>query len=493
MRMHARSPAVPAPPSVIWKEYPADMSQQLLLAACEQAERSETAVRAAALMHIARVVARSDQTAAEQLLEQGIALAKEVDGDASSLLLCNAISLAAAVSAKHALPLYAEHRRMDPFGGPVVSLVNVMAQHGHLDDAITYLREPLPGDRFPLHLVNNLEQECHDDETRRKLLELAICEWRNPAPRSAGPEERFAGMSFTALFGRYWNLLPREAATPVLRELVDWALDMKSEPAEYTLTENPEDPTLGSEQEFQLFRLIPALQHLEPDLAHSLLEARPQLAAAVKRFPLGMRSVWDGQRKYDPARDDIVEIGDSELMPIAEALATDFEAAFRAAHESFAEDSDAESPNGAHKECWPSAGEFRHILFKAGQHQGLAAAKHLDRIPDPDLRLFAQIELCAAIAGLPQLAGLTTQYPSKPRMHSPAELDQIFGSVMPGIRCPQCNWTPRTKSLWSCKCGHHWNTFDTRGLCPGCGYQWEITGCLQCGAMSPHLEWYVDN
>ena len=25
--------------------------------------------------------------------------------------------------------------------------------------------------------------------------------------------------------------------------------------------------------------------------------------------------VWDGQRKYDPARDDIVEIGDSELMP----------------------------------------------------------------------------------------------------------------------------------------------------------------------------------
>src|SRR5580693_5821441 len=67
------------PPAMFWKEYPADMSQQLLLAACEQAERSETAVRAAALMHIARVLARSDHVAAEQLLEQGIALAKEVD------------------------------------------------------------------------------------------------------------------------------------------------------------------------------------------------------------------------------------------------------------------------------------------------------------------------------------------------------------------------------------------------------------------------------
>ncbi len=206
-----------------------------------------------------------------------------------------------------------------------------------------------------------------------------------------------------------------------------------------------------------------------------------------------MRSVWEGQRKYDPARDDVIEIGDSELMPIAEALATDFDAAFREAHKSFAKDTDAQSPNGAHKECWPSAAEFRHILFKAGQHQGLAAAKHLDRIPDPDLRLFAQIELCAAIAGLPQLGGLTIQYRSKPRTLSPAELDRTFGSVMPGIRCPQCKWTPRTKILWACKCGHHWNTFDTRGLCPACGYQWEITGCLQCGAVSPHPEWYVDN
>jgi hypothetical protein len=121
-----------------------------------------------------------------------------------------------------------------------------------------------------------------------------------------------------------------------------------------------------------------------------------------------MRSVSDVQRKYDPARDDLVETGDSELMPIAEALATNFEAAFRHAQESFVEDPDAKSPHGALKECWPSANEFRHILFKAGQHQGLAAEKHLERIPDPDLRLFAQIELCAALAGLPQLGGLTT-------------------------------------------------------------------------------------
>ncbi len=106
--------------------------------------------------------------------------------------------------------------------------------------------------------------------------------------------------------------------------------------------------------------------------------------------------------------------------------------------------------------------------------------KHLDRIPDPDLRLFAHIELCAALAGLPQLGGLTTQHCRRPRIPTPAELDQIFGSVLPGIRCPLCKWSPRTNNLWSCKCGHHWNTFHTRGLCPECSYQWEVTGCLQC-------------
>src|SRR5207302_11352097 len=51
---------------------------------------------------------------------------------------------------------------------------------------------------------------------------------------------------------------------------------------------------------------------------------------------------------------------------------------------------------------------------------------------------------------------------SKRTMLSPAELDQMFGSLLPGIRCPQCKWAPRTKNLWSCKCGHQWNTFDTR-------------------------------
>jgi hypothetical protein len=39
-------------------------------------------------------------------------------------------------------------------------------------------------------------------------------------------------------------------------------------------------------------------------------------------------------------------------------------------------------------------------------------------------------------------------------------------------------------------CGTQWNTFWTGGVCPGCGYRWEITACHQCRQFSLHRDWY---
>ena len=40
-------------------------------------------------------------------------------------------------------------------------------------------------------------------------------------------------------------------------------------------------------------------------------------------------------------------------------------------------------------------------------------------------------------------------------------------------------------------CNMSWNTFDTKGRCPGCSHQWRHTSCLKCQAWSPHDDWYV--
>lgn len=70
------------------------------------------------------------------------------------------------------------------------------------------------------------------------------------------------------------------------------------------------------------------------------------------------------------------------------------------------------------------------------------------------------------------------------------------------IRCPLCRWQPTASSLWCCGgrghpeyffggCGTMWNTFTTRGLCPGCAHQWRYTACLQCKDWTLHEDWYV--
>jgi hypothetical protein len=49
-----------------------------------------------------------------------------------------------------------------------------------------------------------------------------------------------------------------------------------------------------------------------------------------------------------------------------------------------------------------------------------------------------------------------------------AEEGKPRASEPPRIRCPLCGWSPRKEDLWSCSCGHLWNTFDTGGVCLQC-------------------------
>ncbi|HEY7316941.1 MAG TPA: hypothetical protein VIE89_05145 [Candidatus Binatia bacterium] len=69
------------------------------------------------------------------------------------------------------------------------------------------------------------------------------------------------------------------------------------------------------------------------------------------------------------------------------------------------------------------------------------------------------------------------------------------------IRCPLCKWRPQASSRWYCSdcdypeyffdgCGAAWNTFITRGRCPGCGHQWRWTICLSCQGWSRHEDWH---
>jgi hypothetical protein len=60
------------------------------------------------------------------------------------------------------------------------------------------------------------------------------------------------------------------------------------------------------------------------------------------------------------------------------------------------------------------------------------------------------------------------------------------------IFCPKCKWVPAPSDRWICQpaCGCLWNTFETCGVCPKCGKNWEVTQCLACKRRSRHIDWY---
>ena len=60
------------------------------------------------------------------------------------------------------------------------------------------------------------------------------------------------------------------------------------------------------------------------------------------------------------------------------------------------------------------------------------------------------------------------------------------------IYCPHCESRPRAEDRWECvpSCGAVWNTFWTRGVCPGCGVKWPQTQCLVCEQWAQHEAWY---
>jgi hypothetical protein len=151
-------------------------------------------------------------------------------------------------------------------------------------------------------------------------------------------------------------------------------------------------------------------------LAESLIAGHEQLAAAVRRYPNGVETVRQeaeakARSMRTPAGGSYYFLGAPRDLPYVERLMQasrdgGFAPPLEDALERYREDSAPEHPNRSARECWPSTCAFRQILYNAGKRLGPAAAEYLGRIPDADLRLFAQIELAAALAEMPELLGV---------------------------------------------------------------------------------------
>jgi hypothetical protein len=300
-----------------------------------------------------------------------------------------------------------------------------------------------------------------------------------------------------------------------VREIVDYTL--RRDNSQMTARYDDGRVEITSVRQNVLFGLLHVLRHLDPALADSLIAAHEQLAIAARRYPMGMETIKaeaEERRKQfagQTCTGGFLMAGSSRDFAFLQSLVSasrdeDFEPPLAFALERFQEDTSVENPNGAAKEFWPSTHYYRAILYAAGKRLGEAASALLDRVPDADLRLFAQIELAGALTGLLQSQGsqrFRPTHPPKPlsREERIAYHDQLIGSARSvdpirspdgrSVRCPRCEWIPGLNTRWICNCGHTWNTFWTGGRCPACQFQWTVTAWQRCGELSPHDNWYV--
>ena len=418
------------------------MPRQLLDEALEQAHVSAPSVRAMALLHIARVLTAVDRAEARRTLDHALA---EIDGlpdTEREPAMNDIVSLIATVSPEQAflrLPsLERGWRQVD-------WMLRNMLEHGHKAEVIAYLADPLPGESYPSMAMLETLGDCRQDpEAQRAILSGGM---RAMATAAEGDSPAFAPdrSEFVRAFVLYWKVLPREEAAQFLHEYVNRVLSEPDDRSDYKISLPAGTVRFSSRRQRELFEILGPLRELDAVLTESLIRDHQQLAKAALLCPQGLEESISAEAgavapslPSGPIDWDDVNYG---WIPVSQWLETTYPKLFASALNLYAIDTAAANPNRAPREIWPSTQAFRALLYRVGRHEGRAAAARLERIPDPDLRLFAKIELAAALAGLKPIGG--TQRPPQPPQE-PAE--EVFNSTFLDLAAVPIRWNGRGRA-----------------------------------------------
>jgi hypothetical protein len=248
------------------------MPQQLLLGVLRQAEQSAPPIQAAASVHCARVMAKFDKQAAEQLLERGISLAQSLPPDERSLLLEEFPSVIAGADPNRAVELFMSLEKAEV--GPD-RLLFAMLAHGHIAEAVEYLSNSVFDAAFPYGALTNAMADCRDNhDAQRAMLRSAM----KATEKAESETHGFGGHSFLLVFNSYWMLLPTEEAKAFVHALVQRTLDEQDEKGSSQFRGHGRKVRFTSMQQGKLFEVFGPLRHLDLPFAESLLKTHKELA-----------------------------------------------------------------------------------------------------------------------------------------------------------------------------------------------------------------------
>ena len=399
------------------------MADDLLAHARQQAERASPPVRAAARMRIARVQSAVDPGQARITFEMALDEIRSLSGRYRDFFFQDAQKIAASFAPDLLRDIPTVRGPASDFHSG--TLVNIMLQSGHIDAAFDFVNQDNILSSFPFGYAVNLMHKL-DEERRLAVLHRAINAWRTSVDEELMPKpgiRQIQGHSrhipllhlqqrFIRLFQVQWKILPADEALAVVREIVRIAVE---QPDLGTSAGYGDELRITSSRVHVLFEVLHILRHLDAPLAESLIANHQELAVAARRYPNGIETIHEELEQRSKQRQasgetcggGFIMAGDprdrSYQMALRQSsLGGDFGPPIDHALERYMEDTASDNPNQAPRTFWPSTCAFRAILYAAGKRIGPEANQLLDRIPEEDLRLFARIELAAALAGLPE-------------------------------------------------------------------------------------------
>ena len=274
------------------------MLEKILSEVRGQVEQADAPVRAAALLHLARVLTAFDQAEAENVLEMGIALTLEIPKPANDALISQAVTLAAAVSPPRALrlmPLVADRWRAGAEG-----LIFSMLRHGHIADAVSYLSEPPAQEHYPFSAaMEAIGRSRNNVEARRNILRAAI--------RARLGESGCAAEGFDTVFSMWFRILPAEEAAAAVRKIARRIIEEPDGQTDAKFSRGSSVARFSSIRESSLFGIFGPLRSLDPELADSLYREYRQLAAAAVSFPRGYHSEATKPHEENPSQESAAQ------------------------------------------------------------------------------------------------------------------------------------------------------------------------------------------
>ena len=372
-----------------------------------QAEQCTPPDCAPALLRLARVWTVHDRSEAERVLDRGLSVLSQLPGDDRLAMAPHAVCLAACVAPDRAFSL---RKSIDTADSTDSFLVH-MASHGHAAVAVDYLTRWSGEGRFPYRAAAAVSSHAKDDEERRGILRSALL-------ASRGADTDWWDLcDVVRLLRQRWHLLPQPEARDAVGSLARLIQGKTDDRGGRMQIGGPHGTvTFSSQRSRLLFDLLGPLKRFDPQLADSTVRGNTELARAAASYPDGLDT--DAPQPSQRPSAESVEQWKRNWTGITLAAGffriedeknADFKNSFDQALRSYARDADPVRPNPYPRECWPSAEDFRAILHGAGRHAEESGGRLLARVPDLVLRLFAEIEFAAGVAGLAHIGSITRE------------------------------------------------------------------------------------